>query len=226
MISDALILNYHSAMLLRRVRALEAPLSFSVWRSARATTAAPRRLFCADKGGGDGGGDGETAGKEKLPSNLRDLRVQRRNSDLIVPKTDLQRYKGWREDLPTNVNALEYKLFHPTDKSKQVLNKRLFEKPLEVSALGEDLYDTNRPIEGGVNRALDMMRPRSMRKTRYYKEDVAAFYDVVIVGGGIMGLCTAYFLAQRVFNGLEILVVEKDPTVSYASPMVVIKVGL
>ena len=50
-----------------------------------------------------------------------------------------------------------------------MLNKRLFEKPLEVSAAGKDLYDTNRPIEGGVERALDQMKPRKMRKTRYYK---------------------------------------------------------
>ena len=99
----------HSAMLLRRVRALEAPLSFSVWRNARATAAAtPRRLFCANKDSGDGS-DKDNSGKEKLASNVRDLRVQRRNSDLIVPKTDVQRYKSWREDLPTNVNALEYK---------------------------------------------------------------------------------------------------------------------
>ena len=51
---------------------------------------------------------------------------------------------------------------------------------------------------------------------------MAGFYDVVIVGGGVMGLCTAYFLAQRVFNGLEILVIEKDPSVRSTSPMFVL----
>ena len=199
-------------MMLRRVRALEAPLSFSVWRNARATAALPSRFFCDNKDGG--GSDGDNTGKADLPAKVRDLRVQRRSADLILPKTDVDRFRGWREDLPTNVNALEYKLFHPTDKSKQVLNKRLFQKPLEVNELGEDVYETIRPIEGGLNRALDQMRPKSMQKTKFVKQDVDAFYDVVIVGGGIMGLSAAYFLAQRVFQGLNILVVEKDPTVS------------
>ena len=200
-------------MMLRRVRALEASLSFSVWRNARATAALPSRFFCDNKDGG--GSDGDTSGKADLPAKARDLRVQRRRSaDLIVPKTDLGRFKSWREDLPTNVNAMEYKLFHPTDKSKQVLNKRLFKKPLEVNESGEDDYQTIRPIEGGLKRALDQMRPKSMHKTKFNKKDVAAFYDIVIVGGGVMGLSAAYFLAQRVFDGLKILVIEKDPTVS------------
>ena len=201
--------------MLRRVRALEASFSFSVWRNTRGRTAPSSRLFCDKKDGAGGDGEASGSGKANLPAKARDLRVQRRKSaDLIVPKTDLTRFKSWREDLPTNVNALEYKLFHPTDKSKQVLNKRLFQKPLQVTEQGEDAYETIRPIEGGINRALDQMRPRKYQKTKFRKEDVAAFYDIVIVGGGVMGLSAAYFLAQRVFDGLNILVVEKDPTVS------------
>ena len=42
-------------------------------------------------------------------------------------------------------------------------------------------------------------------------------YDVVIVGGGIIGSCTAYYLAASVdFDG-SILVVERDPTYEFAS---------
>ena len=44
--------------------------------------------------------------------------------------------------------------------------------------------------------------------------DLAESYDVVIVGGGVTGCATAYFLAASDFDG-SILVVEKDP--SYAN---------
>ena len=70
----------------------------------------------------------------------RRVRVPKR--DLIVPKTCAERYRDYREALPTNVSALEYTLSNPKDSSKQVIRKRLFEKPMELS------YETNRPIAG------------------------------------------------------------------------------
>lgn len=45
--------------------------------------------------------------------------------------------------------------------------------------------------------------------------DVAESYDVVIVGGGVTGCATAYFLAACDFDG-SILVVERDPTYANA----------
>lgn len=46
---------------------------------------------------------------------------------------------------------------------------------------------------------------------------MAESYDVVIVGGGIMGSCTAYYLAGSPdFDG-TVLVVERDPTYEFAS---------
>ena len=43
-------------------------------------------------------------------------------------------------------------------------------------------------------------------------------YDVAIVGGGVMGSSSAYFLANRMSSGSgKICVIESDPTVSYAS---------
>ncbi|XP_077284965.1 FAD-dependent oxidoreductase domain-containing protein 1 homolog [Arctopsyche grandis] len=41
--------------------------------------------------------------------------------------------------------------------------------------------------------------------------------DVVIIGGGIMGSSIAYFLKERAGNGLNVIVIEKDPTYKYAS---------
>ena len=42
-------------------------------------------------------------------------------------------------------------------------------------------------------------------------------YDVVIVGGGIMGSAIAYFLAAEPTYDGTVLVVEKDPTYAEAS---------
>jgi len=43
-------------------------------------------------------------------------------------------------------------------------------------------------------------------------------YDVAIVGGGIMGSSSAYFLANRMSPGVgKICVIERDPTYSKAS---------
>ena len=40
-------------------------------------------------------------------------------------------------------------------------------------------------------------------------------YDVIIIGGGLTGCATAYFLAAGKFDG-SVLVVERDPTYAHA----------
>lgn len=43
--------------------------------------------------------------------------------------------------------------------------------------------------------------------------------DVVIIGGGAMGSSTAYWLKKKAQNDLNVLVIEKDPTVTkYSLP--------
>ncbi|MDP6792550.1 MAG: FAD-dependent oxidoreductase, partial [Anaerolineales bacterium] len=41
-------------------------------------------------------------------------------------------------------------------------------------------------------------------------------YDVIIIGGGVMGCAIAYYLLQN-DNGLNVAVIEKDPTYAHAS---------
>ena len=57
------------------------------------------------------------------------------------------------------------------------------------------------------------------KKTKFLKQDFQAFYDVVIIGGGVMGCSVAYWLAQRIYRGMKIAVIERDPTVRIKSKM-------
>lgn len=95
----------------------------------------------------------------------------------------------------------------------QQLTTKLFQKPLEHT------YLTNRPFEDPHERFIDCLKPHSKKKTPFLKEGFDAYYDVCIIGGGIIGCATAYFLAQRVYKGLKICVVEKDPSVRPQVPL-------
>ena len=79
----------------------------------------------------------------------------------------------------------------------------------------ESTYDCNRPIENPLDRVADHFRLQ--KKTKFLKEGFLAFYDVVIIGGGVMGCSVAYWLAQRIYNGMKIAVIERDPTYRHAS---------
>ena len=90
--------------------------------------------------------------------------------------------------------------------NRQGLVKYLNYKPLESS------YDANRPIKEPFQRAWDNLT--GAKKTKFLKEGFDAFYDIAIIGGGAIGSCVAYFLANRVFKQHKICVIERDPTVS------------
>ena len=107
----------------------------------------------------------------------------------------------------SSVKVEKAKNFEVTEnyKNPQGLIKEQNFKPLETS------YITNRPIQDPMERSLDILM--GSKKTKFFKKDFNAYYDVVIIGGGIMGCATAYFLANRVMDQLKVLVIERDPTV-------------
>lgn len=100
--------------------------------------------------------------------------------------------------------------------NKQNLIKMPFVKPFEAT------YVANRPIDP-INRALDHFRRAKNKKGNFLKDDFFAFYDVVIIGGGIIGQSVAYWLAQRIPGGINICVIERDP--SYRSCSTTLSVG-
>ena len=55
---------------------------------------------------------------------------------------------------------------------------------------------------------------KEKRIFRQEKEFLYHAYDIVIIGGGIMGTSIAYQLKQRAPDSYSVLVIEKDPTVS------------
>jgi hypothetical protein len=52
------------------------------------------------------------------------------------------------------------------------------------------------------------------RSTRYFPTHC----DVLIVGGGVMGSSIAFWIKQRVLDGLKVVVLEKDPSVILNPP--------
>eukprot|EP00095_Tigriopus_kingsejongensis_P009067 maker-scaffold308_size214241-snap-gene-1.45 protein:Tk09067 transcript:maker-scaffold308_size214241-snap-gene-1.45-mRNA-1 annotation:"fad-dependent oxidoreductase domain-containing protein 1-like" len=90
--------------------------------------------------------------------------------------------------------------------NRQSLTQYLFKKPLESS------YETNRPLANPYERAFDQLRPWSRRRTKFYKEDFKHAYDICIVGGGLIGLSTAFHIADRYREKVDVCVVERDPT--------------
>merc|ERR1719461_488782 len=68
----------------------------------------------------------------------------------------------------------------------------------------ESTYVCNRPFEDPVKRITDQMKPWDKRETKYYIEGYTAHYDIIIIGGGVMGCSVAYWLANRVKNGFRI----------------------
>lgn len=91
-------------------------------------------------------------------------------------------------------------------KNTQGLVKYQFKKPFETS------YDTNRPIANSLSRAFDQLKPKSRQKTRFRKEGINYQYDICIVGGGLIGLSTAFHIASKYRETLSVCVVERDPT--------------
>lgn len=80
----------------------------------------------------------------------------------------------------------------------------------------ESTYVANRPLPPN-ERVLDQFRLKENRQTKFIKEGLYAYYDIIIIGGGVMGCSSAYWLAQRLYKQLKILVIERDPTYQYAS---------
>ena len=93
-------------------------------------------------------------------------------------------------------------------KNPQGIIKQQNVKPVEST------YVANRPLEP-LDRSLDQFRWK--KKTKFLKPDFDAFYDMVIIGGGVMGCSVAYWLAQRIYKGHKIAVIERDPTYRYCS---------
>ena len=57
---------------------------------------------------------------------------------------------------------------------------------------------------------------RGSKETKFLKEGFDAYYDIAIIGGGAIGSCIAYFLANRILKGHKIAVIERDPTYQHA----------
>ena len=71
------------------------------------------------------------------------------------------------------------------------------------------------PVAGSYHDPVEIIRKEMSGKG--VNIEAPAETDVLIIGGGAMGLCVAYWLAKRCLGAMKITVVEKDPTVRYKS---------
>ena len=140
--------------------------------------------------------------EDSVPPKTRS--VLKPESDLIPPPPPNKSLKSIDSDCVAH-QAKNFDVTSDYD-NRQGLVKYLNYKPLESS------YDANRPIKEPFQRAWDNLT--GAKKTKFLKEGFDAFYDIAIIGGGAIGSCVAYFLANRVFKQHKICVIERDPTVS------------
>ena len=141
---------------------------------------------------------------DNLPST-----IQEKKSVVIPPRTKCHIAKHKTESELLKIPYTSTLTSHY--ENPQNLVKIPYVKPYEST------YVCNRPLEHGIERALDQLKPTEKRETKYHIEGYTAHYDIIIIGGGVMGCSIAYWLANRVKNGFRILVVERDPTYSYAA---------
>ena len=137
------------------------------------------------------------------------------NKDPSIPKDLVETSDKNLTRLDQNVLTHKAKNFEVADnyKNPQGLIKYHKFKPLESS------YKANRPIENPVERAIDQLTGK--KKTKFLKEGFDAYYDIVIIGGGVIGCSIAFHLASRIHEGHKICVIERDPSVMQLSDLFV-----
>jgi len=129
---------------------------------------------------------------------------------VIVPATTEKSSKGLKTVDPecSTHKAKNFDITDDTYDNRQGIVKFHKYKPLE------SVYEANRPIKNPYKRTWDVLT--GSKKTKFLKEGFDAYYDIAIIGGGAIGSCIAYFLANRILKGHKIAVIERDPTYQHA----------
>ncbi|XP_014259347.1 FAD-dependent oxidoreductase domain-containing protein 1-like isoform X2 [Cimex lectularius] len=114
------------------------------------------------------------------------------------------------------------KLFRPLKKSLKLRNSLL---PLQRN------YSSNKDDDTPYKKTVDVFKHDFDHLKHYLlntenkpkQPRIPHFCDILIIGGGVMGCSIAYWLQQRALDGLDIVVIEKDPT--YQKSTSVLSVG-
>jgi hypothetical protein len=180
-------------MALLYVRTLSRHLCFS---SSRTTTSLRRLASSSNSQDGDN--------DKPVKTSLTTIKDDKK--EVILPaatKAHLSKYKTKEEIAKVPITAKLSAHY----KNPQNLVKIPYCKPFEST------YICNRPLEDPIDRSADHFRTKKNVKGNFTKEGYLAYYDIIIMGGGVMGCSVAFWLAQRVKEGFNILVIERDPQV-------------
>ena len=143
-------------------------------------------------------------------SNISDVEIDKVKKEHLIqiPEGSITSPTKFSKDLDTRPTKSTNEMTADYENPQGIV-KQNYVKPLEST------YECNRPIENPYDRAFDHFRLK--KKTKFLKEGFLAYYDIVIIGGGVMGCSVAYWLAQRIYKGHKIAVIERDPSYRYAS---------
>lgn len=94
-------------------------------------------------------------------------------------------------------------------------NKKNSPEDIKAPAPENPFNRTVRILKDDVKKMKSFFTPLKPSNVRRGNTFISEHCDIVIIGGGVVGSSIAFWLRNRVYEGANVIVVEKDPSVSH-----------